>query len=73
MRYEHPPARASYAPYSDGLAKSREGPTSMRFLVGVSSFPQLAFSDLIDRVRVYESSMGFVPDSYLDSLISFIV
>ena len=45
----------------------------MRSPVGVASLPQLAFSDLIDRVRVYKSSMGFVPDSYLASFHLFVV
>ena len=66
--YEHPPARAPYVPYLDGLGNSREGPAAVRLPVGISSLPQLAFSDLIDRVRVYESLMGFVPNSYLASL-----
>ena len=64
---------APYVPYSDGLGKSCEGPAAVRSPVGSSSLPQLAFSDLIDRVRVYESLMGFVPASYLDSLRSFVV
>ena len=71
VRYEHPPARAPYAPFSDGLGKSREGPAALRPPVGVTSLPKLAFSNLID--RVYESSMGIVPDSFLDSLCSFVV
>ena len=71
--YKHPPAWAPYAPYSDGLGKSREGPAAVRSPVGVSSLSKLAFSDLIDRVRVYEYTMDFVLDSYLDSLRSFVV
>ena len=73
VRYEHTPAWSPYVPYSDGLRKSYEGLAAVRSPVGVSSLPQLAFSDLIDRVRVYESLMGFVPDSYLASLRSFVV
>ena len=70
LRYEHPAARAPYVPYSDGLGKSRIGPAAMRSVI---SLHKLAFSDLIDRVRVYESSMGVVLDSSLDSLCSFVV
>ena len=63
----HPPAQASHVPCSDGLGKFHEGPAAVRSPVGVSSLNQLAFSDLVDRVRVYESSMSFAPDLYLDS------
>ena len=73
VRDEHLPARAPYAPYSDGLGKSYEGPAAVSSHVGVTSLPKLAFSVRIDRVRVYESSMGVVPDSFLDSLHLFVV
>ena len=73
VHYEHPPAWAPYTPYSNGWGKSLEGLAAVRSPVGVTSLPKLAFSDLIDRVRVYESSMGVVPDSFLDSLHSFVL
>ena len=37
--YEHPPARAPYVPYSDGLGKSHEGLATVRSPVGVNSLP----------------------------------
>ena len=55
------------------MEKSREGPAAVRSPVVIASLPQLAFSDLIDGVRVSESSMDFVPDSYLASLCSVVV
>ena len=70
---EHPPARAPYAPFSEGLGMSREGLTTARSPAGISSLSQLAFADFVDRVRVYESSVGYIPDSYLTSLCSFVV
>ena len=39
MRYEHPPAQTSYAPYSDGLGMFREEPAAVRSPAGVSSLP----------------------------------
>ena len=41
--------------------------------MGVTSLPRLSFVDVIDRVRVYESSMSYVPDSFLTSLRSVVV
>ena len=70
LRYEHPPAQAPYAPYSDGLGKTPEGTAAVRLPVGISSLPKLAFSALIDRVRVCKSLMGFVPDSEFSVAIS---
>ena len=67
VRDKHPPARAPYAPYSEGLGKSREGPATESSPTGVASFPYLAFTKVVDRVRVYESSVGYAPDSYLTS------
>ena len=70
VRDKHPPARAPYAPYSEGLEKSREGPATESSLTGVASFTHLAFTEVVDRVRVYESSVGYAPDSYLTFVYS---
>ena len=71
VRDEHPPARALYVPYSEGLGKFCKGPATVSTPTGVTSLPCLTFVEVIDRVRVYESSMGYVPDSHLIS--SFVV
>ena len=73
VRYEHLSARAPYAPYPDGLGKSCNRPATVKSPVGVTSLPILSFSDLIDKVKAYESSMGVVLDSFLDSLRSFVM
>ena len=70
---EHPPARAPSVPYSEGLGMSRKGPTTVSLLTGVTSLTRFLFVNVIDRVRVCESSMDYVPDSYLTSLRSFFV
>ena len=73
VRDEHPPAWAPCTPYSEGLGKSCKGLATVSSLTGVTSLPRLTFAQVIDRVRVYESSVGYVPDSYLTSLHSFVV
>ena len=73
VRDGHPPAQAPYAPYSEGLGKSCEGPDTVSSPTGVTSLPHLTFAEVIDRVRVHESSMGYVPELYLASLRSFVV
>ena len=66
VRDEHPPARAPYMPYSEGLGKSCEGPATVSSPTGITCLPRLSFMDVIDRL-----GLGYMHPRWAMSRIPF--
>ena len=72
-RSELMPDRAPLTPYTGGLGTTLGGPAAVDATTGSSSVSRLSFEDLLVTIRVLESSGGYVPDSFLDSLRRLVV
>ena len=73
VRTEHPPDKAPFALYSDGLGLIVGGPATASAPLGDPSLPNMSFSELLTTVWFFETSGSGVPDSFLDSFHFFVV